>query len=161
MFLNLHIHDSDEQLGAHVSRHGGATPGFPYCMDAAIGATPIDRERWHCVAITYDGVYARAHLDGALDIREPQGEPGRNPFRYPGGPYKGGADFTVGAVARPGAVTGSAEAGFVETGSLIANPFAGLLGGLAVYNRALSDDEIAALARFEVVDTSSLALPLG
>jgi hypothetical protein len=31
-------------------------------------------------------------------------------------------------------------------GSVTANPYIGLLGGLAVYNRALSDDEIAALA---------------
>ena len=59
---------------------------------------------------------------GRLDER-----PGRNPYPYPGGIFDGGpagADFTVGAVHRG-----------VEMG----NFFAGLLGGLAVYQRALSD----------------------
>lgn len=146
MFLNLGIWDSREQIGAHVSSHGGATPGFPYCMDAAIGATPVSFEQWHCAAIAYDGVRAYSYLDGKLDVREPQGEPGRNPFHYPGGLLKGTAHFTVGAVSRPAAVSGDASGGFVETGDLIANPYSGLLGGLALYRRALAPEELASLA---------------
>lgn len=129
LFLNLGIWDSADQVGAHVSAIGGPTPGHPWCMDAAIGATPVDRERWHVCAMTYDGAYARAYLDGRLDAR---GE--RNPYRYGGGLFDGGpdgADFTVGAVHRSG-----------EMG----NWYVGLLGGLAVYRRALSDEELAALA---------------
>ncbi|MFH1499183.1 MAG: LamG-like jellyroll fold domain-containing protein [Verrucomicrobiota bacterium] len=146
MFLNLSIWNSAQQLGAHISSHGGPTPGYPYCMDVAIGATPVPIGAWQCVAITYDGECARAYLDGKLDVREPQGDYGRNPFRYPGGLLAGDADFTVGAVARPAKVVSDGQGGFIETGGLIANPFVGLLGGLAVYKRALSDDEIAALA---------------
>jgi hypothetical protein len=150
MFLNLGIHDSRQQLGAHISSHGGPTPGFPYCMDAAIGATKIATGDWHSVAITYDGVEARAYLDGALDIREPQGEPGRNPFTYPGGLLKGASDFTVGAVSRPNAVVEHPGGGFQETGDVVANPFVGLLGGLAVFDRALTAPEIGKLASFTV-----------
>jgi hypothetical protein len=146
MFLNLAIWDSAEQVGAHISGHGGPTPGHPYCMDVAIGATPVPCEAWQCIAISYDGTNARAYLDGVLDTREPQGAPGRNPFHYPDGILKGDADFTVGAVARPAKVVGDGAGGFIETGALIANPFCGLLGGLAVYNRALSDHELRQLA---------------
>lgn len=146
LFLNLSIWDSAQQVGAHISGHGGPTPGHPYCMDVAIGATPVPVGVWQCVAITYDGECARAYLDGKLDVREPQGEPGRNPFHYPGGLLKGDADFTVGAVARPSKVVSDGRGGFTESGDIIANPFIGLLGGLAIYDRALSDAELAALA---------------
>ena len=53
-----------------------------------------------------------------------------------------GADFTVGAVQRPEIVDES----FQDKGSIIGNPFYGLLGGLAVYDRALTAEEIRALA---------------
>ncbi|MEO1286140.1 MAG: LamG-like jellyroll fold domain-containing protein [Chloroflexota bacterium] len=125
LFLDLPIWDSGDQVGGHVSYHGGPTPNYKYCMDAAIGATPLTYHRWHCVGFTYDGMYARAYLDGRLDEREE-----RNPFHYPQGLFDGGsdgADFTVGAVSRSG------EAG---------NFFHGMLAGLAVYNRALTDDEM-------------------
>ncbi len=143
LFLNLKIWDSAEQVGAHVSRHGGPTPGYPYCMDVAIGATPVPFEAWHCVAMTYDGTQAAAWLDGRLDMREPQGEPGRNPFCLPGGLNPESTDFTVGAVARPGRVEPDPQGGFRETGSLIGNPFVGLLGGLAIFRRALTAKELA------------------
>ncbi len=146
MFLNLYIWDSSEQVGAHISSHGGPTPGHPYCMDVAIGTTPVPVGHWQCIAITYDGTHARAYLNGKLDVREPQGAAGRNPFHYPGGLLKGDADFTVGAVSRPAKVESDGKGGFIESGGLIANPFTGLLGGLAIFDRALTDPELAALA---------------
>ena len=94
--------------------------------------------------MTYDGIHARSYLDGRLDVREPQNAPGRNPFLFPGGLLKGDADFTVGAVSRPGAVVAHAL-GFHEVGAVIANPFVGLIGGLLICNRALADDEISSL----------------
>lgn len=139
LFLNLGIWDSAEQVGAHVSAIGGATPGYKYCMDAAIGGTVVPFDEWQCVAITYDGQCARAYLNGRLDERE-----GRNPYPYPYGLFdggEGGADFTVGAVARPDWV----DEQFVPHGSSIANPFVGLLAGLAVFDRALTDDELKAV----------------
>lgn len=142
LFLNLKIWESAQQIGAHISSHGGATPGFPYCMDAAIGQTPIELEQWHTAAISYDGKRARAFLDGALDTRAPEGAPGANPFDYTGGLFAGEADFTVGAVARPDRVLRTAKGAFEEQGSSIANPFVGLLGGLAVFSRALSEEEM-------------------
>jgi hypothetical protein len=140
LFLNLRIHESAEQVGAHVSAVGGPTPGFKYCMDAAIGATPVPAGRWQCAAISYDGEAARAYLNGRLDER---GD--RNPYRYAGGIFDGGpggADFTVGAVTRPEKVTEDKR----EHGSIVGNRFAGLLGGLAVFRRALTAAEMHHLA---------------
>jgi hypothetical protein len=141
LFLNLRIHESLEQVGAHISSIGTATPGFKYCMDAAIGATPVPFGIWQCVAISYDGRQAYAWLNGELDVR---GD--RNPYAYPGGIFDGGAegaDFTVGAVQRPEWVDEDRQ----PHGAITANPFHGLLGGLAIYDRALTADEIRALAK--------------
>ncbi len=140
LFLNLRIKNSAEQVGAHISAIGSASPGEKYCMDAAIGATPVPLHVWQCVAITYDGTTARAYLNGRLDVRGDL-----NPYSYVGGIFDGGvdgADFTVGAVLRPEKV----DDGFQEHGSVFANQYYGLLGGLAVYRRALTADEIQKLS---------------
>jgi hypothetical protein len=128
LFLDLAIWSSKNQVCGHLSSTGAPSPGYKYCMEAAIGATPVGLEEWHQVAFTFDGVWAKAYLDGQFDPR-----PGLNPYFWPcaindGG--KGGSDFTVGAVFRNG-----------EMG----NWYVGLLGGLAVYDAALGAEEIAAL----------------
>ncbi|MFC4778018.1 LamG-like jellyroll fold domain-containing protein [Paenibacillus sp. GCM10023252] len=130
LFLNLWIWDSGEQVCGHISSTGGPTEGHPWCMDASIGETRVPREEWQFVAITYDGRYVRSYLNGVLDQREI-----RNPYEYPGGIYEGGvdgADFTVAAVDRLGE---------------IGNFYVGSLGGLAVYEEALAEEELLALAQ--------------
>ena len=122
LFLDLRIWKSAQQVGGHVSATGGPTEGFPYCMDAAIGATPVSMDAWHMVGFTYDGGQATAVLDGAVDLRGT-----RNPYAYGRPLFKpesGGADFTIGAVHRGG-----------EMG----NWFSGLLGGVAVFGKALDE----------------------
>jgi hypothetical protein len=143
LFLNLRIHDSAEQVCAHISHVGGPTAGYRYCMDAAIGATPVPFDRWQCVAISYDGQYARAYLNGKLDAR---GD--RNPYHYPHGLFDGGengADFTVGAVERPERVE-MIDGRPIEHGTVQSNCFRGLLGGLAIFDQALDDDQLTTLA---------------
>jgi len=139
LFLNLRIWDSADQVCAHVSGIGDATPGYKYCMDAAIGHTPVPMDQWQCCAMTYDGQYARAYLNGQLDHR---GD--RNPYAYDQGIFDGGeqgGDFTVGAVARPQTVDDQ----FQEHGSVVSNRYFGLLGGLAVFDRALTDEQMKTL----------------
>lgn len=130
LFLNLRIWESHHQVCGHVSAIGGPTPGYRWCMDASIGSSPVPFDQWQFVAFTYDGEYARSYLNGRLDVR-----PERNPYRYEGGLYDGGedgADFTVGGVHRLG-----------EMG----NWFTGVIGGLAVFGKALSSEQIAQLHR--------------
>tara|TARA_R110002020_G_scaffold97701_2_gene232872 strand:- start:9138 stop:9935 length:798 start_codon:yes stop_codon:yes gene_type:complete len=128
MFLNLGIYDSGDQVGGHISGVGGPTSGFKYCMDAAIGKEIISYDTWTFAAMTYDGREIKSYYNGELDIRN-----NRNPYPYPEGIYspgKNGADFTVGAVDR------SNEMG---------NFYSGKIGGLAVFNRALTNQEIRAI----------------
>lgn len=127
LFLDLRIHGGADNVCGHLSSSGGPTPSFRWCMDAAIGGGRVPYFDWRCVAFTYDGLSARAYLDGDLHERA-----GLNPFPYPGGIFPGTSDFTVGAVHRKG-----------EMG----NWFVGRLGGLAVYRRALDADEVVSLSK--------------
>lgn len=129
LFLDLRIWKSSQQVGGHISGTGGPSEGYKYCMDASIGQTPVPRDEWQCIAFTYDGKQVCSYLNGKLDERD-----GRNPFFYDLGLHDGGedgSDFTVGAVDRSG-----------EMG----NFFVGKIGGLAIYDRALSTEEMEYLA---------------
>ena len=129
LFLDLRIWESSQQVGGHVSGVGGPTDGYKYCMDASIGATKVPLDIWQCIGFTYDGEKICSYLNGVLDARNNQ-----NPYSYPLGLHDGGikgGDFTVGAVNRSG-----------EMG----NFFVGQIGGLAVYDRALTKEEMAYLA---------------
>lgn len=130
LFLDLIIWDSHEQVGGHVSGVGGPTAGHPWCMDASIGQTEVPYGEWQCIAFSYDARHARSYLNGQLDER-----PQFNPYAYEEGLFDGGpdgADFTVGAVHRGG-----------EMG----NFFNGVLGGLAVFNRALTPQEMERIGK--------------
>jgi len=127
LFIDLRIRGGADGVGGHVSGTGTATPGNEWCMEAAIGAEPVHHGRWHCLAFTYDGREVRAYLDGLFDPN-----PGVNPFVTPYSRLHGStADFTVGAVHRLG-----------EMG----NWFCGLIAGLAVYDHALTPQEILGLS---------------
>lgn len=128
LFLDLGIWDGADQACGHVSATGAPTPGYKYCMEAAMGETRLGLGEWRHLAFTFDGVWAKIYVDGRLDYR-----PGLNPYYWrqainDGGP--GGSDFTVGAVYR---------------GGTMGNWFTGRLGGLAVYREALAEAQVAAL----------------
>lgn len=138
LFLNLRFDGGADQVGAHVSHHGGPTPPYPYCRDAAIGETKVPIDTWVCAAMTFDGKQACAWLNGRLDESL-----GRNPFPYPGllhdsGPL--GSNFTVGAVRRCAQMLPEGA-----VGDKVGNMFCGLLGGLAIYERVLDADEMRSL----------------
>ncbi|GAB4029614.1 SMP-30/gluconolactonase/LRE family protein [Spirosoma gilvum] len=126
LFLNIRLRDSKSQVCGHISGVGGPTPGEKWCVDVSIGQTPVRYDEWTFVAMTYDGHLIKSYRNGQFDTRAD-----RNPYPYEGGIFDGGddgADFTVGAVHRLGD---------------IGNDFVGQLGGLAVFDRALSAEEIA------------------
>lgn len=129
LFLNISVWKERDQVTGHLSNVGGPTPGYKYCIDGPVGATPVLHGEWSVVAMSYDAVQGYAWLNGQLDAR-----PGVNPYSMAGGLHDGGphgSDFTVGAVHRSG-----------EMG----NFFTGQLAGLAVYRRALTPAEVFALA---------------
>ena len=117
------------RVHGHLSHIGGTAPGNICCLTYASGGTEISTHTWTPVAMTYDGEAIRVYVQGRLDPCTAS-----NPFPYPGGIFDSGpdgADFTVGAN---------------HAGGETRNFFAGALGGLAIFPRALSPNEIAALS---------------
>jgi hypothetical protein len=117
-----------DRIHGHVSSVGGPTPGKEFCVTYSSSAHPIPLNEWVCIAMSYDGRFSRVYINGKLDSFEHS-----NPFPYDEGLYDGGtdgADFTVGSVSvkgKPG------------------NFFDGTIGGLAVYNVALKDEDLLKL----------------
>ncbi len=165
MLMNMPTYGGPRQLVPHISSEGGVTrradgSAFPWCADYAATKLEIPEEQWCTLAFTYDSQYIRAYINGVLDKREldavkdkrtdpyftqegPNGKDrGMNPYYHGRGIFQydpvkhkdiksGGADFTVGARYAVGSMLGEATIG--------------KFGGLAVFNRALSDEELKAL----------------
>ncbi|WP_237227873.1 hypothetical protein [Rubinisphaera sp. JC750] len=154
-----------------VTRRADGSP-FPWCCDYAVTKHDVPTEEWCTLAFSYDSKYVRAYINGKLDKREldpakdrrtdpyfteqgpafhgdpgPDGGPGAkdrgmNPYYHGRGifaydPAKhantkimGGSDFMVGARFAIGHTR---------------EQTVGLFGGLAVFDRALSNDEIQQL----------------
>jgi hypothetical protein len=128
LFLNLLQKQSANQVCGHISDVGGPTPGHKWARDASIGNTHVEFDKWTTIAITFDGEYAKSYFNGKLDYRD-----GLNPYAFPKELFDGGvngSDFTVAAVDRLG-----------EMG----NYFVGGISHLVVFNRALSDEELASV----------------
>lgn len=118
-----------DRIHGHLSAVGGPTPGEDFCITYATSGGTVDFAGWHCLALSYDGKTIRVWRDGVLDEAE-----GMNPFPYPEGIFDGGAEgaeFTVGSVS---------------VGGKPGNFFGGLIGGLAIFNRALTAEEMRALS---------------
>lgn len=145
LFISLPYYNGAEQVCGHISQTGKPTPPFPYSIDYSASKQKIQKNQWHCVAFTYDGDSIRSYVDGIFERREPElinhttgfeGLPGgitqsKNPYYFPYGMGNNHSDFTVGAVLlKPG----------------MGNFFRGQIGGLAVFNRSLTADEIQELS---------------
>ena len=123
LFLNI---KKANQVSGHVSGLGGPTPGNRWCFDVALAKSVVNYGVWTFAGFTYNGKEVRAYHNGNFEARE-----GDNPYAYELGLFDGGkngSDFTVGAVHRLG-----------EMG----NYFVGQIGFIAVFDRALSNKEIA------------------
>lgn len=144
LFVSLPHYNGVDQVCGHISNTGKPTPPFPYSIDYSASKQTVEKGQWQFVAFTYDGQYIRSYLNGEFETREPElinhtkGFPGypegivhsKNPYFYPDGMGNNGSDFTVGAV-------------LLARG--MGNYFRGQIGGLAVFDRALSAEEIEKL----------------
>ena len=125
MFLNLRLFDSADQVCGHISSVGGPTKGEKWCIDASKGQKSVPYNEWQFIGFTYNGEEIISYLNGRPDYRA-----NHSPYHYTEGVFEtgtGGSDFTVAAVHRLG-----------EMG----NNFVGLISGLAIYNSALTKQEI-------------------
>ena len=165
LLMNMPTYGGSRQLTPHISSEGGVTrradgSAFPWCADYAATRQQVPEGRWCTVGFTYDSEYLRAYIDGVLEVRPLDPEKDKRTDRYftsegPGGkdrgmnPYYHGrgifkydpavhgttkiapADFTVGARYAVGSMLGEATKG--------------RFGGLAIFNRALSEVEMKRL----------------
>lgn len=141
LFVSLPYYNGESRVCGHISRTGKATPPFPYSIDYSASIQKVPVNEWCCVAFTYDGSYIKSFLNGESIDREKElidhtvgfeGYPNgviqsKNPYYFPDGIGDNGSDFTVGAV-------------LLKSG--MGNFFVGQIGGLAVFNRALSEKEL-------------------
>lgn len=146
LFVNLPHYNGLNQVCGHISRNGGPTPPFPYSIDYSASKQIVPKDEWTCIAFTYDGEYIKSFVNGKFETREPEliqhtkgfdGYPdgltqSKNPYYYPDGMGNNGSDFTVGAV-------------LLKSG--MGNFFLGQIGGLAVFERALSEKELKKLVK--------------
>lgn len=166
MLMNMPTYGGPRQLTPHISSEGGVTTRadssqFPWCADYAATRKEVPEEEWCTLAFTYDGAYIKAYINGVFEQRELNavkdkrndpyftqegpdgGDRGMNPYYHGRGIFcydpeihtqtkpDGGADFTVGAR--------------YAVGSMLREATIGRFGGLAVFNRALTDAEILRL----------------
>jgi hypothetical protein len=149
LFVSLPHYNGRNQVCGHISMTGKPTPPFPYSIDYSASRQVVPAGEWCSVAFTYDGKYIKSFLNGKFEARDPElisntagftGYPSgliqcKNPYYFPDGIGDNGSDFTVGAV-------------LLKSG--MGNFFKGMIGGLAVYNRSLNEDEISFISSFPV-----------
>ncbi|HSJ03336.1 MAG TPA: hypothetical protein VK956_12820 [Verrucomicrobium sp.] len=168
LLMNMPAYGGPNKLTPHISAEGGVTrradgSKFPWCADYAVSAGEVPTDKWCTLAFTYDSQYVRAYVNGRLDenkldpvkhrrtdpyfLKEGPngGDRGLNPYYHGRGIFTydpaqhaqskpmGGSDFIVGARYAVGSL-------FAEGKATI-----GRFGGLAVFNRALSDAELKKL----------------
>ena len=166
LLMNMPTYGGPRQLTPHISSEGGVTrradgSAFPWCCDYAASKSEVPEEEWCTLGFTYDSKYISAYINGVLEDRpldakkdkrtDPYftkegpngGDRGMNPYYHGRGifaydPEKhaktkpdGGADFTVGAR--------------YAVGSFFREATKGRFGGLAVFDRALTKNEMKKL----------------
>ncbi|NBA85503.1 LamG domain-containing protein [Emticicia sp. CRIBPO] len=141
LFVSLPYYNGDSQVCGHISYSGKPTPPFPYSIDYSASAQVVPKNEWACVAFTYDGQNIRSFFNGVFEERAPEliqhtrgfeGYPDgitqrKNPYAFAEGMGNNGSDFTVGAV-------------LLSRG--MGNFFKGQIGGLCVFDRALTEKEL-------------------
>ena len=146
LFASLPYYNGRNQVCGHISKTGRPTPPFPFSIDYSASPQVILPNTWTCIAFTYDGRYIRSYLNGVFQKRAPElidhttgfeGFPdgiiqSKNPYYFPDGIGDNGSDFTVGAV---------------QLKSGIGNLFKGQIGGIAVFDHALSPGELKRLVK--------------
>ena len=144
LFVSLPHYNGKNQVCGHISLTGKPTPPFPYSKDYSASEQVVPAHVWTCVAFNYDGQFIRSYVNGKFIAREKElinntkgfeGYPNgliesKNPYYFPDGMGNNGSDFTVGAV-------------LLKRG--MGNFFKGQIGGLAVFNRCLTDKELTSI----------------
>jgi hypothetical protein len=171
--MNMPTYGGPRQLTPHVSAEGGVTrradgSAFPWCADYAATRREVPEGRWCTLAFTYDSKFIRAYIDGVFEERAmdpkadrrddpyftkegPDGGPrGMNPYYHGRGIFR--YDPALHAATRPGGGSDFTVGARYAVGSMLREATIGRFGGLAVFDRALTDDEVRRLHEAARID---------
>jgi hypothetical protein len=173
LLMNMPTYGGPRQLTPHISSEGGVTrradgTAFPWCADYATTVNEVPEERWCTLGFTYDSRYIRAFLNGVMEERVLDAEKDFRTDRYfttegPGGkdrgmnPYYHGRgifcyDPLLHATTKPGGGSDFTVGARYAVGSMLREATKGRFGGLAVFDRALSEAEMKALHEAARID---------
>ncbi|MFP4356203.1 MAG: PEP-CTERM sorting domain-containing protein [Phycisphaerae bacterium] len=159
LLQDMPTYGGDDKVTPHISATGGVSGDLPWNADYAISESKVAVNEWVSVGFTYDGTWVRAYYNGVFEQWDasPSSLKRTDPYFTEGGPDGGwrgtnayyqpdgiytfdpddpdkqdtGAPFTVGARQ--------------AVGKPVAEPFQGYFGGLAVFNRALTEAEMLSM----------------
>lgn len=102
LFFDLPTYGGDDRVCFHVSRYGGATPGYPFSRDYSASPDTYANGVWNFMVGTYDGAQAISYLNGSAASYRGYTDPlgatyAKNPYAFPDGLNTVPVDFTVGA----------------------------------------------------------------
>jgi hypothetical protein len=141
-------------LDAEISRTGGTMqPACRWSTSYALGSAAIVPGAWHMTAMTFDGEFIRAYVNGSLDFRAPHrlnppesmcNETWQNPASVR--TWSNRSSWGPGGDPLSENTTNFAVGGQGAPSSGLGHSWVGQMGGLAVYDRALDPEELLAMA---------------
>jgi len=165
LLVHMPTYGGARQLVPHISSEGGMTrradgTTLGWNADYAASKSEVPEGKWCTVGFTYDSRYIRAYLNGVMEPRAldpvkdkrndryfttegPDGKDrGMNPYFHGRGIFQYDSQLHGHTKIPPSDFTvGARYAG----GSMLSEAFRGKFGGLAVFNRALTDEEMKSL----------------
>ncbi len=172
LLMNMPTYGGPRQLTPHISSEGGVTrradgSPFPWCADYAASVSEVPEEQWCTLGFTYDAQYIRAYVNGVCDQRPLDAAKDRRTDRYftqegPDGMDRGMNPYFHGrgifcyepAMATQGRIPPSpfTVGARYAVGRELGEATIGRFSGLAVFQRALSDDEMLLLHRSAAIE---------
>lgn len=166
LLLDMPAYGGTDNVTPHISAEGGVTQRadgskFPWNVDYAASVSTIETGTWISVGFTYDSEYIKAYYNGICEPRElnPEQDRRTDPYFTSGGPngtsrgmnpyyhgrgifqYDPNQEYDPPKISPSDFMVGARYA----VGSFTKEALKGCIGGLAVYNRALSDAEMLAI----------------
>ncbi|CAN5342483.1 hypothetical protein BH23VER1_BH23VER1_22910 [soil metagenome] len=172
LLAHMPAYGGSRRLTPHISSEGGVTrradgTPLPWNADYAAPQAELPEGKWCTVGFTYDSDYIRAYVNGVMEPRAldpendnrtdryftaegPDGKDrGMNPYYHGRGIFRYDPNEHAESKIPPSDFTvGARYAG----GSMLSEAFRGKFGGLAVFDRALTDEEMMALHEAANVD---------
>lgn len=172
LLMNMPTYGGPNKLVPHISSEGGVTmradgTKFPWCADYAATLHEVPQEQWCTLAFTYDSKFIRAYINGVLDempldpVKHKRNDPyftkegpeggdrGMNPYFHGRGIFQYDPALHAKTKIQPSDFTVGSR---MAVGSMIGEATIGKFGGLAVFNRALTDAELKKLHEAAQVD---------